>query len=191
MSIAYYSRFVLAVCPSVCPSVCLGAMLLLVTSCGSTHSTQSSDAPKKSGRPLRVLYVNYTSGKKFELVNESHSDKTQTYSATKKLDEAYTKVTPDEVLDEVLVQFREAGYAAKAAPGSAPETAQGQALEVEDGGSITCWLDSKARPLEDRKSFQQCAKLFLDVYSNSYALQAVDRAPDWQNQNVPTKKKGQ
>jgi hypothetical protein len=182
MSNSSSSRFVL--------TVCLGAALAFVTSCGSTRSTQSSDGPKKTGRALRVLYVNYTSGKKFELVNESHSDKSQTYSSTKKLDEAYTKVTSDEVLDEVLVRFKEVGYAKKAAPGSAPDSAQGQALEVEDG-SVTCWIVSKASQPDDQKSFLQCAKLFLDVYNNSYGLQSVDRAPDWQSQTVPTKKKGQ
>jgi hypothetical protein len=57
-----------------------------------------------------------------ELVNESQFDRVETYSSTRKLGETARKVAPDEVLDEVIRQYKEAGFFARATPGSAPST---------------------------------------------------------------------
>jgi hypothetical protein len=192
MSIAFHRRFVLAPCwLTLCwVTLCLAAAGL-VTGCGSTQTTQAAGARPRTGAPVRVLYVNATSGAKCELVNDSHSDRTELYSTKKKLGEAFTKVTTDEVMEEVLKQFREVGFDTEAGPGSIPADAQSSAIEIESDGKVTSWINAKTKSIDSQKRFQQCARLFLSIYSNTYAPQAVDETPDWQRQNVPTKKKGQ
>lgn len=173
-------------------ATCMAGALCVLAACGST---QSSARPEKTGRALRVRYLAYASGQKFELVNDSHSERTQVYSTTKKLEDAFTKVTPDEVLDETIANFKASGYFEHAGPGSAPLSASGdisQALEVEESGRTSFWALSKSASQSDVKSFVACKQLFLYVYNNTYQLQSVENAPDWERQNIGLrKKKGQ
>lgn len=179
-----YAHFVIA--------TCLAGMVALFSACGSNPSSNDGARPEKTGRPLRVRYLAYASGKKFELVNESHSDRNELYSSARDLDEAFTKVAPDEVLDETIAFFRENGFFQRSSPGSAPLTAGAgvsQALEVEESGRTTFWPLMRTASADDQKRFQTCSTNFLKLYTNTYGLQSVKRAPDWQNQGVTTKKK--
>jgi hypothetical protein len=164
---------------------------LLFGACGSPSA---KDAPhEKTGRPQRVKLVDYVSHANLELVNESHSDRSQTYSNTVALANATRKVTTDEVLDEVIDQYRTNGFFEHAAPGSAPTDAPanvGKAIEVEDGGKTVTWMVLKTAPKEDRELFSRCTALFGTVYNNTYQLQSVDHAPDWQTPVSPKNKKG-
>ena len=167
-------------------------LVAFVGACGSTSSSSGIERREKTGHPLRVRYVAYASGQRLELVNDSHSDRTEMYSSTKTLEEAFVKVATDEVLDETIANFKTNGYFERAAPGSAPrETPAGisQALEVEQGGQTTFWALSKTAAPDDVKRFVECAKLFTFVYNNTFGLQSVEQAPDWQSQNSTLKKK--
>lgn len=140
---------------------------------------------------MRVRFLDYASGQKLELVNDSHSDRTQVYSSTKKLEDAFVKVTPDEVLDETIANFEKSGFFERAVPGSAPlEGAPGvsRALEVERGGKTHFWAIAKSAADAERKRFSECTTLFTFVYNNTYQLQSVERAPDWSSQNSAMKK---
>jgi hypothetical protein len=140
---------------------------------------------------MRVRYVAYKSAKKMELVNDSHSDRTQLYSTTKKLEDAFVKVTPDEVLDETIANFRKSGFDEHSLPGSAPLTSDSlfQAIEVERGGRTSYMPLSIASTQEDIRRFKECFDLFQFVYNNTYQLQSVERAPDWESQNAAVLKK--
>lgn len=165
------------------------APLFLTLACASSQS--SSTARVKTGQPMRVKYLAYLSGQKLELVNDSHSDRTETYSQTKKLEDAATKVATDEVLDELLKKYAENGFFERAAVGTAPSAAQkgvSQALEVESEGKTRWWGFSSALVDADKQRFKECASLFVYIYNNTYQLQSVDHAPDWENQNKAQKK---
>jgi hypothetical protein len=169
----------------------LSLPLLALCGCGSTPS-KSADSPK-SGHAQRVRLVDYVSHANLELVNESHSDRTQTYSNTVPLESATRKVAADEVIDEVIVQYKKGGFFERAAPGSAPEVAPsgvGKAIEVEEDGRTMTWMVQKTASKEDRELFARCTSLFVTVYTNTYQLQSVDRAPDWQPPVSPKKKSG-
>ena len=102
-------------------------------------------------------------------------------------------MTTDEVLDEVIDQYRKNGFFEHAAPGSAPAEAPanvGKAIEVEDGGKVVTWMVQKTASKPDRELFGRCTALFGTVYNNTYQLQSVDRAPDWQTPVSPKNKKG-
>jgi hypothetical protein len=186
------SRFVSIPAKSALTGLC--TMLCTVALLGACGSTSSSDAkPEKTGRPQRVKLVDYVSHANLELVNESHSDRTQTYSNTVALESATRKVTTDDVLDEVIEQYRKNGFFEHAAPGSAPADAPanvGKAIEVEDGGKTVTWLAQKTMAKPDRELFGRCTVLFGTVYNNTYQLQSVDRAPDWRTPVSPKNKKG-
>ena len=144
---------------------------------------------------MRVKYLAYLSGQQLELVNDSHSDRTETYSTTKRLEDAATKVATDEILDELLKQYGENGFFERAAPGNAPTAAQkgvSQAIEVEADGKTTWWGFCQALNDADKQRFKECAGLFVYIYNNTYQLQSVDRAPDWdqQNKNLTKPKSG-
>jgi hypothetical protein len=168
----------------------LAALVSLVL--GACGSTSTNDAkPEKTGRPQRVRLVDYISRVNLELVNESHSDRAETYSTTVPIANATRKVTTDEVLDEVIAQYRKGGFFEHATPGSAPLEGPanvGKAIEVEDGGRTVTWLVQKTAPKDDRDLFRRCTTLFGTVYNNTYQLQSVDRSPDWQTPASPKKK---
>lgn len=167
-------------------------LVALVGACGSTASSTGIEKREKTGHPLRVCYVAYASGMRLDLVNDSHTDRTAMYSSTKKLEDANVKVATDEVLDETIANFKTNGYFERAVPGSAPREAPGgvsQALEVEKDGRTTFWAIANTAGPDDAKRFRECAKLFTYVYNNTFGLQSVERAPDWQSQNTKSKKK--
>ncbi len=177
--------------PIVVIAALLSCLSLVLGACGSTSSKAAR--PEKSGRPQRVRLIDYISHVNLELVNESHSDRSDTYSNTVPLANATRKVTTDEVLDEVIEQYKKGGFFEHATPGSAPSDGPanvGKAIEVEDGGKTVTWLVQKSAAKADRELFGRCTSLFGTVYNNTYQLQSVDRAPDWETPKSP-KKKGQ
>ncbi len=180
-----HSRFV----PIAVMAALLSLSSVMLGACGSTSSSDAK--PEKSGRPQRVRLVDYISRVNLELVNESHSDRSETYSNTVPLANATRKVTTDEVLDEVIEQYRKGGFFEHATAGSAPVEAPanvGKAIEVEDGGKTVTWMVQKSAVKADRELFGRCTSLFGTVYNNTYQLQSVDRAPEWQTPKSPKKK---
>jgi hypothetical protein len=183
MSTPTHARFVLSL-------IALG-LLVLAGACGSTE--ESTDGrPAKTGEPLRVLFQQYAPAQKFELVNDSHSERVEMYSSAKKIDEAYVKVTTDEVLREVCVMLDDNGFATRAAPGSAPASSDGsisRAFEVERNGKTSFWAIGRGANPDEAKRFNDCMSGFLAIYTNTYGLQAVEGTPNWGASGK--KKKGQ
>jgi hypothetical protein len=164
-------------------------------SAGGTRAA-GGDAPEAASAsfaPVQFAYRAYASGARLTLVNAAHTNRTELYSSTQPLDSARTKVAPDEVVDEMVLYFREQGFFAQARPGRAPESAPPgvkQALEVETAeGPVHALLGEGAKPDEVR-CFLTCVKAFLDLYNNTVQMQSVDRAPDWQVRPSTTPRKG-
>ena len=163
-------------------------LVALVQACASGGS--SSGAEELTGKPVSIRYVHYVSGQRLELVNPAHTDRVELYSQRRAIADAGTKVSTDEVLGATLQFFDERGFWDAAQPGPAP--AEGgptfsQALEVDLGGRRGYLLFGKDTEPGEKKRFAECAQAFLGIYNQTYQLQAVDRAPDWETPASPKK----
>jgi hypothetical protein len=167
------------------------ALVLLAQGCAS-RAAAAGETPQAVGGPIRIRYAVYTSGQNLELVNPARSDRTELYSTTRKLEDAGTKVSTDEVLQETLRYFDEHGFGAKAVAGPAPRDggngAYSQALEVETPSRHVHMVLHRGLDEADRRRFLTCAKAFAEVYNSTYQLQSVDRAPEWETNPRPAAK---
>jgi hypothetical protein len=155
---------------------------LVLGACSSTHGASATDAPVAT-RPLRVHFVDWRSGQKLTLVDTSHTDRSKLYSSARPLDEAGTKVTTDEVLEETLKFFKDQGFFDHARPGVAAANGDAaQSLEVETPESTVHMDLGRTTPAPDQKIFRTCRDNFAALYNNVYQLQSVDQAPDWDAQ---------
>jgi hypothetical protein len=177
MSTSLHARFVFFV-----GLLGLSALLGACGSSGSSGSGSSDKRPEKTGQPMRVLFVQYTPSQKFELVNDSHSNRVEMYSSAKKVEEAYAKVTTDEVLREVIAMLDDNGFAKRAVPGSAPPTSDGstsRVFEIERDGKTSFWAVGRGANADEVKRFNDSMSGFLAIYTNTYGLQAVEGTPTW------------
>lgn len=161
---------------------------IVVAGCSSTKGSSGGT----EGRPARIAFVSYASagaGKRIELVNESHSNRAELYSQRKSIEDAVTKVTTDEVMDELVKLFRARGVYERAQKGAAPADGGGaftQALEIDTPGFEGHWSLPRGASSEDRQRFLECAQAFVMIYNDTYQLQSVDRAPDaWSSSRTP------
>lgn len=149
------------------------------TKTSETKSPTVPDSSKAVELRYRALAQNLSLG----LVNESHSSRTEVYSERQPLDRATTKVSTDEVVDEIVSYFREQGFFEIALRGAAPAAPKGvsQMLEVAlpDGKYYLALRQGVTK--EYARTFQTCAKALLDLYNGTMQLQAVEDAPDWMN----------
>ncbi len=160
----------------------IGALAIswTIASCASTAPTASG-----TGQPARVAYVNYGAspgGQRLEIVNQSHTDRTELYSRARPIEEAVTKVATDEIMEELIGFFRTKGFFEHSAKGPAPATGDGQysqALEIEAPGEYVHMTVHKGLTSDERQRFLECAQAFVLIYNDTYQLQSVDRAPDW------------
>ncbi|HEV8113825.1 MAG TPA: hypothetical protein VGR31_13700 [Planctomycetota bacterium] len=156
--------------------------LLALGACSSAGASKAGDAPV-STRPLRVHFVDWRSGQKLTLVDQSHTDRSKLYSSARSLDEAGTKVTTDEVLEETLKFFKDQGFFEHARAGAAAgggDTAQSLEVETPDA---TVHMDlGRTTTAGDQRIFRTCRDNFAALYNNVYQLQSVDQAPDWDAQ---------
>ncbi|MFN0243646.1 MAG: hypothetical protein ACKVWV_12195 [Planctomycetota bacterium] len=153
---------------------------IALAGCSSTKSSPGGT----EGHPARIAFVSYASagaGKRIELVNESHSNRAELYSQRKSLEDAVTKVTTDEVMDEIVKLFRARGVYERAQKGAAPADGGGtftQALEIDTPDFAGHWALLRGASSEERQRFLECAQAFVMIYNDTYQLQSVDRAPD-------------
>ncbi len=163
----------------------LGALAISSALASCTSTSGGTEKPAITGQPARVAYVSYGTGavgQRLEIVNQSHTDRTELYSKARSIEEAVTKVTTDEVMDELLSFFRTKGFFEHAQQGSAPSSADGrysQALEIEIPGDRRYMTVQKGIAPDERQRFFECAQAFVMIYNDTYQLQSVDRAPDW------------
>ncbi len=163
------------------------ALALAFASCASASKSQAGDDPAAT-RPLLVRFVDWRSGQRLTLVDESHTDRAKLYSSTKPIAEAGTKVTTDESLEETLRFFEDQGFFKRARPGAAAGGGA-QSLEVETpAGTVHMDLDATTSA-EDAGVFRVCRNNFADLYNSVYQLQSVKEAPDWNQQQKKLKTK--
>lgn len=163
-----------------------GAGLLPLAGCGApgkSGSTRGGDAAAAAPRALRVRWRIYSSGQDLALASQGAQDRTETYSKAVAIDAAGTKVAPDDVVAAMIEFLDENGPMFQ--PGAAPaaDGAYSQSIEVDEAGARRFIAVGKSSPLEDQKRFQECWKGFAAVYNQTYQLQTVEEAPDWQRQN--------
>ena len=171
-------------------SIPLAACALLLAACTSSASASNSASEHASTRPLLVRFVDWRSGQRLTLVDESHTERTKLYSSAKSLSDAGTKVTTDEILEETVKFFEGKGFFARALPGPAAEGGQAQSLEVETPeGTVHMDLAAGTKPA-DADVFRACRNGFADLYNSVYQLQSVKEAPDWDQQQKKLKPKG-
>lgn len=162
---------------------------LLLCACGTTLSSRAPDAPIRT-RPIRVRFVDWRSNLNLALVDQSHTDRAELYSSKRSLQEAGTKVTTDEVLEETLDFFREAGFFDHAREGAASSgTGAAQAMEVETPDGTLHLELGPSTSADVGKVFRTCRDNFAALYNNVYQLQSVDEVPDWESQNENSAKK--
>jgi hypothetical protein len=163
-------------------------LALGLAACASSPGSGAQSAPV-STRPLRIHFVDWRSSQRLTLVDQSHTDRSKLYSSRRPLEEAGTKVTTDEVLEETLKFFREQGFFDHAQKGPAVSGDMAQSLEVETPEE-TLHIDlGRSTPPADAKVFRTCRDNFAALYNNVYQLQSVDRAPDWDAQQKSLQKR--
>lgn len=157
--------------------------LLALAACGTTSSSRATEAPIQA-RPIRVRFVDWRSKQDLVLVNQSHTDRAELYSSRVKIDEAGTKVTTDEVLEETLRFLREEGFFDRATSGAAsPGGDAAQALEVETPDGTVHLTLGRSTAADTAKVFRTCRDNFAALYNNVFQLQSVDQVPDWDAQS--------
>jgi len=170
--------------PGLLPRLLSSLLLAALCACAS--------APQVA-RPQRVLFVDFRTGTRFELVNETHTGRVEQYSELRA--SADRKVQTDEVLSGLVEVLRDEGFDAQARPGPAPRQSDGQAvmaLEIEDGDRTEHALGFKGMPPDDRKQLLLMAQNFVDLYNATYGLQAVELEEGenpFENPIGPTRKK--
>lgn len=152
-------------------------------SCAGPGQSGSSSASTAEPRVLRVRWRIYSSNQNLCLASQGAQDRTETYSKAVPIDAAGTKIAPDDVVAAMIEFLDDNGP--KFITGTAPVTggAYTQSIEVETAGATRYIAVGKGTPLEDQKRFQECWKAFASVYNQTYQLQTVEQAPDWQSQN--------
>ena len=155
---------------------------LVFASCASSSKATGTESSPQKTRPLLVRMIDWRSGQRLTLVDESHTERSKLYSTTKSIAEAGTKVASDEILEETVKFFRDQGFFAKALPGPAAQGGQAQSLDVETPeGTVHMDLAPGLNPA-DADVFRSCRKAFGDIYNRVFQLQSVKEAPDWDQQ---------
>jgi hypothetical protein len=157
--------------------------------CASSSSAAGSEGAPEKTRPLLVRFVDWRSGQRLTLVDESHTERSKLYSTTKSISEAGTKVASDEILEETVKFFRNEGFFSHAIPGAGAGGGQAQSLDVETPeGTVHMDLAAGMKPA-DADVFRKCRNAFADIYNRVYQLQSVKEAPDWEQQQQKLKPK--
>lgn len=151
--------------------------------CSGPSQSGSDSASTAQPRALRVRWRIYSSNQNLCLASQGAQDRTETYSRAVPIDAAGTKIAPDEVVAAMIEFLDDNGP--KFIAGTAPTTggAYTQSIEIEAAGATRYIAVGKGSPLDDQKRFQECWKAFASVYNQTYQLQTVEEAPDWQSQN--------
>jgi hypothetical protein len=144
--------------------------------------------PRPHGEPQAVRFTDYRSSIHLGLVNESHSDPTELYSQRRKLEESMTKVAQDEFVAALLERFEGHGFYKVAEKGPAPAAGAGaltMALEVERQSGLFHLVLGAGSSAKQREVFGLCRTDFATLYNGILGLQSVNKAPDWNSQQLP------
>ncbi|MBM3976796.1 MAG: hypothetical protein FJ299_07380 [Planctomycetes bacterium] len=143
--------------------------------CGTPRSSNGSVTGFKQagslGLAFRATWRDQNTGKKLELVSQTHTDAVELYSQARA--SADTKVQTDEAMRALQKELEARGFAKHAQSGRAPSGGAGQVLEFEspDGARH---LGSRSATPEARKAYLECFLVFRDVYNYTDGLQTVE-----------------
>ncbi|MBI5364036.1 MAG: hypothetical protein HZA53_12705 [Planctomycetes bacterium] len=135
-----------------------------------------------TGHPVRVTFLAYGSGQVFELVNESHTNPHEYYSKKIPADQAYRKIQSDEVVEALMGRLKDQGILKAAVAGAAPKYAKGtraQSFEIETGSGVEHWTVTENTPVDVLKPFVQAKNEFIQLWSATSQMQAVEGAVEW------------
>jgi hypothetical protein len=150
------------------------AFLLVSALVGCTSTSRAGEPAAKSGIPLRISWRDYRGGQLLELVNESHTDRLEQYSKLR--ESAGRKVQTDDVMAAMVDHMQTGGYAKLWLPGSAPAAGAGAwfwSLEVEGPKGVSFIAEGANTPVEDKRPRRELRDAFIELYNNTYSLQAV------------------
>lgn len=148
--------------------VCLSA-----AACGSPGSSDYSKADI-TGIPMTIKYVDYRNNIVCRLVNDSHSDRLETYSEER--NDAGTKVASDEIVAVTIERMLEQKFETNSLRGLAPirSTEYTSALEIDDPAGVRYIALTPQSTVPEFNIMQECRTTFLAVYSNVYGAQRVN-----------------
>ncbi len=145
---------------------------LPLAACGSTGT---SDYTKSdiTGIPMTIKLVDYRNGNVVRLVNDSHSDRVETYSTERHT--AGTKVASDEIVAETIKYVKEQGFDRYAVRGMAPfrSSDYNKALEIDDPDGVRYFALHPGSTQEEFQTMNACAVGLIQIYNNVHAAQAV------------------
>ena len=157
-------------------------------------------APKKPKGPAYLMrMIDYKSGARLELVNESHTEPIKQYSTVRS--DPSRKVTSDEWMNGLLGYLRENGWSKEQKSGSAPTMARDSlrwSLEIVGPDGTNYVAEAPDTKGSQRTRLKTLQKAFIDTYNATQSFQAVSaqdgklpfKVPDYP-ENKPIKKSGQ
>lgn len=144
----------------------------------SACASPSGSARAHEGSPANVLVslCNYKSGERFELASESHTNRVDYYSSTRR--DAVRKVQGDDIMSAFVEELGREGFEKHAQPGPAPKVSSGDVIrwgiEVQDGEKSAHWLVGTGSQADEWKTFQTCRDTFLQLYNVTVSYQAIE-----------------
>ncbi len=164
----------------------LGALALGLSCAGNT---KRASAPEVSGRPTAITLRDYRSGITLTLIDDStliarnvpgDNGALRRAAYYSQLDrQANAKVTEDRYVAGVLEAFDNWGYFGLAGAGPAPERAAeaSTSLEVTQDGQSQHMLFSIRLPRSSQEAYQNCRKVFSEVYNRIDQFQSASSIP--------------
>ncbi|HVS11338.1 MAG TPA: hypothetical protein VMS76_15820, partial [Planctomycetota bacterium] len=152
----------------------LVALLATLAACasGSKAGERGGTGPAKKRPPQRVLLVDYRSNVRLELVNSSHTDPVEQYSAVRA--DANRKVQSDDVMSGLVEVLRSHGFDELAQAGPAPKRA-GEAvlwaMEIEEPRGVSHAVATRSAPKPAQAKLVLLKRAFLEIYNSTYGLQ--------------------
>lgn len=149
---------------------------LLTLACSGTSGSVGTDGNLewKSGEPARVRLTDARKGLLvFELRNDAHSDRVEFYSESR--DDATTKVTTDEVMDELLSYLKDQAFGRLAVDGTARGGAWTIEVEVGQPGAtrVSHVAVDQSTPQKDLERLQACRAAIFYIYNNTFQAQTI------------------
>jgi hypothetical protein len=149
-----------------------------LAACSSTGSDDGDEAPAEKGTPILLSFVDYRTGARSELVNESHTSKLEQYS--KPRSDAARKVQSDELVAGLVEYLEDNGFRKLAASGDPPYLTGGQfywTLQLVEPERRCYVAAGRNTSLADKQRLHAFSQAFLGVYNHTDGWQAVEVKP--------------
>jgi hypothetical protein len=125
-----------------------------------------------------MTFVDYRTGAKLELVNQSHTDALELYSTPRA--DAARKVQTDELMIDLWDFLRDSGYGSFAVEGAAPPV-QSKAflwsLEVEGQHGFSHVREETTLPDDKKEELRRLSYGFLQTYNATQGWQTIETKP--------------